>query len=84
MREWMAPSMTDDAVSDVELDASSAAQSPHTSSLNERRQEMLAQQRPSNYCIPAYSKHRDAREELELMGIDIIDKDFINENNELT
>jgi hypothetical protein len=84
MREWMSPSMTDVAISDVEPDASSAGQSPHTSNLNDYRQEILARQRPSNYCIPAYSKHRDAREELELMGIDIIDNDFINENDEFT
>ena len=41
--------------------------------LDSLRRKALARQRPSDYYRPCYKKHRDAREELELMGVEVID-----------
>lgn len=89
------PSMTEDGLTDGEVEVSSAAQSfeagliPNNSSdfiasrLDSLRQEALTRQRPPEYRRPPYEKHRDAREELEIMGVDIIDDGSVDEDNDL-
>ncbi|KAH6718742.1 hypothetical protein BKA61DRAFT_262195 [Leptodontidium sp. MPI-SDFR-AT-0119] len=62
--------------SDLEHDCNTVA-----STLDSLRREALIRQRPPDYYRPPYEKHRDAREELELMGVEIIDDGFFYEDN---
>jgi hypothetical protein len=52
------------------------------STLDSFCREALTRQRPSDYYRPPYKKHQDAREELELIGVEIIDNGFINKDND--
>ena len=49
------------------------------STLDSSCREALTRQRNSDYYLLPHEKHRNAREELELMGVEIIDNGFIDE-----
>ncbi|KAF4614390.1 hypothetical protein G7Y89_g15346 [Cudoniella acicularis] len=92
--EPTAPSLTEDELTDGEAGLSKTSQSCDAglgsknsidlpaSSFDSLRRQALAQQRPPDYHLPPYHKHRDAREELELMGVDIIDDSSSVDDND--